>query len=157
MLQMAGRIEGDVVGIIEIVVRVVVHVVLMERAPDAQTGAGGDEVAHAGITPVMGVGWIVHGQGVVIAAALPIVNEGHAVGDAITGQLAQIVGDVGKCATPDVEHDLVGQKTAPGRRQVRWIGQHFRQVPSGGENGPLPQRDARAVGQHIVAGFGPAV
>jgi hypothetical protein len=43
----------------------------MERAPDAQTGAGGDEVAHAGITPVMGVGWIVHGQGVVISARYP--------------------------------------------------------------------------------------
>ena len=157
MLQMAGRIEGDVVGIIEIVVRVVVHVVLMERAPDAQTGAGGDEVAHAGITPVMGVGWIVHGQGVVIAAALPIVNEGHAVGDAVAGQIVQVGGNVGETPTPDVEHDFVGQKIAPGRRRVRRIWQHFRQVPGGGENGPLPQRDAGAVSQRIVAGFGPAI
>src|ERR1035438_4292205 len=108
MLQMAGRIEGDVVGIIEIVVRVVVHVVLMERAPDAQTGAGGDEVAHAGITPVMGVGWLVHGQGVVIRATLPIVNEGHAVGDAVAGQIVQVGGNVGETPTPDVEHDFVG-------------------------------------------------
>ena len=139
MLQVAGRVESDVVGVIEIVVRVVVHVVLMERAPDAQTRAGGDEVAHAGITPVTGVGRVVHGQGVVIAAPLPIVNERHAVGDAIAGQLVQVGGNVGKTATPDVEHDLVGQKIAPRRRRVRRIGQHFRQVPGGRENGALPQ------------------
>ena len=157
VLQVAGRVEGDVVGVIEIVVRIVIHIVLMERAPDAQTRGGGDEVAHARISPITDVGRVMHGQGVVIPATLPIVDEGHAVGDAVTRQLAQVGDNVGKTATPDVEHDFVGQKIPPGRRRVRRIGQHFRQVPGGRENGALPQRDARAVSQRIVAGFGPAI
>src|SRR5208283_4516638 len=107
-LQVAGRVERDVVGVVEIVVRVVVHVVLVERAPNAQAGAGGDEVAHADIATIARVSGVVHRQGVIVAAALPIVDDRDAVGDPVAGEVGEVAGDVGEGAAPNVEHDLVG-------------------------------------------------
>ena len=156
-LQLAGRIERDVVRVVEIVVRVVIDVVLVQRATNAEARAGRDQVAHAGVAAVSGVGRVVHGQRVVVAAALPVVDERDAVGDAVVGERLEVGGDVGERAAPDVEHDLVRQEIAPGRRRVGRIGQHLGQVPGRGEEDALAQRNARAVGQGVVVGLGPVV
>ena len=73
-LQLAGGIERDVIGVVEIVVRIIVHVILVQRATNAEAGAGRHEVAHAGVAAIAGVGRVMHRQGVVIAAALPVVD-----------------------------------------------------------------------------------
>ena len=58
----------------------------MERATDAKARAGCDQMAHPGIAAVAGVGGVVHGQGIVVAAPLPIMNERNTVSNAVTGQ-----------------------------------------------------------------------
>jgi len=113
----------------EIMVRAVIHVILVQRATDAQARTGRHQIAHTRVASVGGVGGVMHGHGVVVAATLPVVDQGDAVGDVVVGQRRQVGGDVGERAAPDVEHDFSGKEAAPGGRRVWRIRQDFRHLP----------------------------
>ncbi len=100
----------------------------MQRHVVPESLAGVDEGSHLLLAAELRVRRNVHRQGIVVPAALPVVDQHHFV-----------------------------QLRSPRRPRVRDVGKHLCEMPGGGVDDDLPERVPGTVGQRLVVGAGAAV
>ena len=122
VLAVTGRVEGDIRFTEMVVVGVIVDIILVQGDQISKPCAGFDQGFHPHVASfIRGRGQVCR-ERVVVAAALPVMNDRDASVDPVTGKDLEVPGDIGVLSPPDVQHNPVGKRVEERRRGVGDVG-----------------------------------
>ena len=143
---------SDIVNVKEVVVGVIISVVLVQRDQIPQLFGRRNQVFHILVSPHIRLCRIVHGKRVIIAAALPVVDQHNALVDSKRMQSLQLIRYISKLSAPDIQHYLIADCFYKRGSRVGDAGQNLRRMPGSRIDNSFFKQIAAAIRELGVAG-----